>query len=496
MPRGHRIGALFGALGALAVSSCGLVYTSPEVAEGGFFGNDTALDVDIVPLTYETTLAANMMPNIPARLPLGMQPGAGLDAAATPVSMPGMVSVGMPSMAPIPAPPSQPGARPGFIPDRLPPPSPPIPYAIGVADVLLLSVNTAGATIEQLPSIISAQSQRQGFVVQDDGAIAIPDAGRVRVAGLTMQEAEAAIFQTLVSAGVDPSFSLEIAEFNSQRVAVGGEVRSPMLVPISLKPLYLNEAISAAGGLSVVDPSYARIILTRDGEIYQIGAERFINDPAARQILLREGDSIYVESEFQEERARARFQEQLAIRGEQQSQAQFAFQMQQAQAQFALQLQQAQAQLLAQQQTNALGRAAAERELFLSRVELGAVERGYAYLAGEVGTPQRFALPFENSASLADVLFQQGSRGINIQYGDYSEIYVLRRPTNPEEAGTVLAFHLDADNAANLTLASMFDVHPGDIVFVAEQPITAWNRVISQALPNLFASLASTVASF
>ena len=473
MPRGQGIGALFGALAALAViSGCGVVYTSPSVTEGGFIGKFTDLKVDVVPLTFETTLAANMMPNIPARLPLGFQPGAG-GSVATPIAMP--------RLSPIPAPPSQPGVRPGSIADRLPPPAPPEPYQIGVADVLLLSVNASAATVEQLPSLISAQAQRQGFVVQDDGAIAIPDAGRVRVAGLTMQEAEAAIFQTLVSAGIDPSFSLEIAEFNSQRVAVGGEVGQPMLVPITLKPLYLTEAISAAGGMRVEDTDVARIILTREGEIYQISANRFISDPGVRQIVLREGDSLYIESEFEEERARARFQEQLAIRGEQQAQALFAIQAQQAEI---------------QNQANAIARAQAERQTFLDRVELGAVDRGYAYIAGEVFRPQRIALPFETTANLADVLFPPSTSagGIQIQYGDYSQIYVLRRPPNPEEAGSLIAFHLNADNAANLALASMFQIHPGDVVFVEEQPITAWNRVLSQTLPNLFTSIATTVA--
>lgn len=474
MPRGRVIGALLCALAVVGLSGCGLVYTSPSVSDGNFIGKKTDLDVEIVPMTYESTLAANLMPNVPARLPLGFQPGTYQQVSTT-------VPLSIPQLGPIPAPPSRPGDRPGFIPDRLPPIEAPEPYTIGVADVLLLSVNASAATLEQLPSLITSQAQRQGFVVQDDGAIAIPDAGRVRVAGLTMQEAESAIFQTLVAAGIDPSFSLEIAEFNSQRVAVGGEVGQPMLVPITLKPLYLHEAISAAGGLQVPDTDVAKILLTRGGETYQIGANRFIDDPAIRQIVLREGDSIYVESEFREERARARFEEMLAVRGEQQSQVLFQVQALQAQA---------------QAEQNALNRITAERQLFLDRVELGAVERGYAYLAGEVQIPQRVPLPFENTASLADVLYYDGGRGINIQFGDYGEIYVLRRPTNPDEAGSLMAFHLDAANAANLSLASMFEVHPGDVVFVAEQPITAWNRVISQMLPQLFTSIASTAAAF
>lgn len=468
MPRGGIKGALTGALVALGLAGCGAIYISPSVTDGSFKATD--LKVEVIPVTYETTLKANLMPNVPARLPLGFQPGAFDSLAAG-------IPVQSPDLLPIPAPPSRPGLRPGSIPDRLPPYEPVEPYQIGVADVLLLSVNTAGTALEELPGLISAQAKRQGFVVQDDGAIAIPDAGRVRVGGLTMQEAEAVIFQALVSAGMDPSFSLEITEFNSQRVAVGGEVRQPMLVPITLKPLYLHEAISAAGGLATPEPEVAKIILSREGETYQIGAQRFIDDPSIRQILLRGGDSVYVQSEFEEDRARALFEEQIAIRSEQQRGALFQLQTQQA---------------ISQIEDNRINRMNAERQAFLSRVDLGAVDRGYAYVAGEVPVPQRVPLPFENTASLADVLFSEGGRGVDIEFGDYSEIYVLRRPASPEEAGSLLAFHLNANNAANLSLAAMFEIHPGDVVFIEEQPVTAWNRALSQILPNLFTTIART----
>lgn len=469
MRRKPVVSALIGAIIALGPAGCGIYYTSPHISKSA----RTDLAVDIVPLTYETTLSANLMPNVPARLPLGFQPAAFDDMADD--------IMRVPELAPIPAPPSRPGIRPGRVLDKLPPSESLEPYQIGVADVLLLSVNEAGTTLEQLPGLITAQSKRQGFVVQDDGAIAIPDVGRIRVAGLTMAEAEASIFRALVSAGFEPSFSLEIAEFNSQRVSVGGQVGAPQLVPITLKPLYLHEAISAAGSLAVSDPKVAKILIVRDGTVYQIGAQRFIDDPSVREILLLADDDIYVESEFEEERARASFQEQIALRSEQQRGVLFQIQAEEARSKV---------------QSNEISLMNARRQLFLDRVKLGAVEQGYAYLTGEVQAPQRVALPFENKASLADVLLAEGTRGIDIQHGDYGQIYVLRRPTNPEEAGSLVAFHLNARNAANLTLASMFEMHPGDVVFVAEQPITAWNRALSQILPSLFTSIAQTATRF
>lgn len=457
-----------GVLAASTLGGCGVFYTAPSVSDG-VAGTD--LDVRVVSMSHESVAAANLTPYVPARLPLGFQPEAMQKLAGR--------TIQAPRLAAIPAAPTQSSSRPGFIPDNLPPLEEPRAYRIGVADVLLLSVTNNATSIDQLPGLINAQSKRQGFVVQDDGAIAIPDAGRVRVAGMTMQDAEAEIFQSLVSAGIDPSFSLEIAEFNSQRVSVGGEVRTPALVPITLKPLFLHEAINSVGGLALDDPKVAKVQLFRQGRTFQIGAERFLTDPAMRQIVLRDGDSIYVGSSYREDRARNRFAEQLQIREQQQTQVQFALQAQQA---------------AAQQQANALARLESERSLFKDRVELGAVKRDYAYLAGEVVVPSRYALPFERKAVVADVLFNE--RGLNINFADYGEIYVLRRSTNPEEAGSITAYHLNAENAANLVLAGMMEVHAGDVVFVAEQPITSWNRAFSQMLPNLFLTAANAFTGF
>jgi len=448
----------------LALTGCGVIYTAPSVNDGVPFGTayGTDYDVKVVALTYESAAAANMETYVPARLPLAFQPGASAAASA---------SIRIPQMPALPVATARRTVRPDFVPDELPPPTEPEAYRIGVADVLLLSVNSS-ATLADLPGLLSAQSKRQGYIVQDDGAIAIPDAGRVRVANMTLQDAEAEIFQALVAAGIDPSFSLEIAEFNSQRVSVGGMVGAPQLLPISLKPLYLHEAVELAGGITADDPGVTRIQLFRDGKTYQIGLERLLSDPAARQVTLRGGDSIYVGSEYREAEAQRYFEEQLTL-GQRQMQG----------TQFQIQLEQ----LVAQREATAQQALADQRALFKDRLELGAVERHYAYRAGEVRTPGRMPLPFERSMTLADVLFKDG--GINIQFGDYAEIYVLRADSDPQRNGGLTAFHLDAENAVNLAVATRFEIRPNDVVFVAEQPVTSWNRALSQILPQIFLSV-------
>jgi len=449
----------------LALAGCGVIYTAPSVHDGFPFGTayGTDYDVKVVSLTYESAAAANMDAYVPARLPLAFQPGAAAAASA---------GAQVPPMPGLPATTARRTVRPGFIPDELPPLAEFEAYRIGVADVLLLSVS-GFATLEDLPGLISSQSKRQGYIVQDDGAIAVPDAGRIRVASMTLQDAEAEIFQALVAAGIDPSFSLEIAEFNSQRVSVGGMVGDPQLLPISLKPLYLHEAVELAGGVTATDPGVTGVLLFRDGKTYRIGLERLLSDPAARQVLLHGGDSIYVDSDYREAEAQRYFEEQLTLRQGLMQSTQFQIQLEQ---------------LAAQRDETAQQVLSNQRELFKDRLELGAVERHYAYLTGEVRKQGRMPLPFERSMSLADILFEEG--GINIQFGDYAEIYVLRAESDPQRNGGLTAFHLDADNAVNLAVATRLEIRPNDVVFVAEQPVTSWNRALSQILPQLILSTA------
>jgi polysaccharide export outer membrane protein len=58
----------------------------------------------------------------------------------------------------------------------------------------------------------------------------------------------------------------------------------------------------------------------------------------------------------------------------------------------------------------------------------------------------------------------------------------------------VTAWNLDARNAAAFTLATRFEMRPDDIVFVAPQPITTWNRALQQLFPTLI-NLGATAAN-
>lgn len=429
-------------------------YVSPSVKEVDR-GSSSALGVEIVPLTMASVSAANKSPYTPRSLPSVFR-------HVSPI--PAMKSAGaLPEGAAIPE------DRPVSLETRVPPKTIPESYIIGVSDVLILATPSAGDTVAELSGLLAAQNKRQGYTVQDDGAIALPDVGRVQVAGMTLEEADASVFQSLVSAQINPSFSVEISEFNSQRVAIGGAVGKPTLVPISIKPLYLEEALQLAGGIVAPDMDYASVRLYRNGELYQIPLTELYAKKSLKRILLRDGDSVFIDTAYELDKAQAFFEEQIKLKGLRQSARSNAltelnaeFNMRRAQAEDA-------------------------RANFTQREELGATRRDYVYIGGEVRSQSRYTLPYEQTAVMADALYS--NQGLSTREANLSQIYLLR---GNNTADKVIAYHLNATNAANMMITTRMELRPNDIIFVSEQPVTRWNRLFEQIIPSLISTVAAT----
>ncbi|NRB01806.1 MAG: polysaccharide biosynthesis/export family protein [Rhodobacteraceae bacterium] len=433
---------------ALGATGCGITYTSPSVQEAA---GDVA--VRVVPVTGESLAIANRSSYRPKSLPAAFYGNAGVGTR-------GVVGAGA-----FPDAPFFPDQQPEALELRAPPQVSQQPYRIGVGDVLLLATRGESNTVEQLSGLLAAQNRRQGYTVRDDGAIALPEIGAIDVSGLTIEEAENAVFQRLVDSQLDTSFSLEVAEFNSQRIVVGGAVGNATAVPIGLRMPNLGEAITASGGAQVPDTEFASIRIYRGGTIYQIPLETYLTRPDLQRLRLADGDAVYVDTTYDLDRAQRFYEQQINIIGLRRG---------------------ARTAALAELETEVSLRRAAlveSRATFNERLTLGAEKRDYVYLAGEVRNQSRVPLPYGQQASLADVLYDSG--GFQTQTGDPSEIYVLRASTNPAEFGAVTAWHLNAGNVAKITLATRFEMRPNDVVFIREQPITAWGRSLAQIFPTL-----------
>jgi polysaccharide export outer membrane protein len=228
-------------------AGCGVVYKSPKVSRAAAAG----MDVRTIEVTPETVLLANRSPFSPRNLPREFSTVASTRQG--------------PGLATLPQAPETPDRRPTQLDLRLPPDVEPSPYRIGVGDVVLLATKENGTSVEQLSGLLAAQTRRQGYTVSDDGAISIPDIGEIAIAGLTLNEAQDRIFKFLLDNQIDPAFSLEVTEFNAQRVTVGGAVRQAARVPVTLVPLRLGDALTATGGVVARDEEFTSIRLYRDG---------------------------------------------------------------------------------------------------------------------------------------------------------------------------------------------------------------------------------------
>ncbi len=446
-------------MGMLSLSGCGAAYFSPSVEAGV---ND-ASKVRVVSLTSESVMLANRSPYRPKTLPAVFSQVASSNGALR-------------GTGALPEPAFAPETRPAALETRIPPAFPTEPYRIGVGDVLLLATPKSGNTVEQLSGLLAAQNSRQGYTVQDDGTIAIPDVGRVSLAGMSVDEAEAELFQRLVENQIEPAFSLEIAEFNSKKVSIGGAVARPTVAAIKLTPLYLDEALAATGGVTTSDMDYASVRIYRDGGLYQIPLAALYDRQSLKRIQLKDGDSVFVDTEYELEKASAYFEQQIKI-AEVRRVSRIA----------ALD----ELELEINLRRLALNEA---RVNFQSQVDFDAVERDYVYLAGEVSKQGRYTLPFNRTASLADALYDQGE-GIPTETGNIREVYLIRGSDDPMEFSAITAWHLDARNAANLMLATKLTLRPNDIIFVAEQPVTKWGRVIRQITPSLITTPISAAAN-
>jgi len=426
-------------------SGCGHLYVSPTVKD-----DDSAqLDVRVLKLSMSVLQEANRSEYVVRQLPSAFNAVVSGDENF------------VQGHGTIPRSVLTPEYRPSALELRLPPEPPKLTYRIGVGDVVQLVPRQIGNETISRPASSEPSGLMQSYTIPESGKITLPGAGSVNLLRLTTDEASKKVIEALVRNRIDAPISIEITGFNSQKVTIGGAVKRPGIVPITLTPVYLDEALSSVGGVAVADDDFAVIRIYRDGNLYQIPLKKLYDDRKLLRVRLQANDSIFVDTTYDLNRAQAYFTEQIQL------------------AQFRQQLRVQELSRLETAIDLKSRKIANERAVFLERLELGDIKQDYVLLVGEVTTQKRISLPFGNKAYLAEIMY--AGDGIPTKTGDLSQVYVLRSYASD----TLIAYHLNAQNIVNLALATKFEMRPNDIIFIAEQKITKWDRVISQATPQL-----------
>src|SRR3990167_256737 len=187
----------------------------------------------------------------------------------------------------------------------------PQPYRIGPYDNLNIIVwgHPDISTIATAPivntnaSLTSMTTSINGSTnpvisVETDGTIFYPYVGRMKIAGLTLNEAQASISQRLSKYIINPQVTIQVAKYRNRNIYVLGEVNAQGMQPLTDKPHSLMEALVNAGDINTrsADPTHIYLVLGS----YQRPVIFWLNATTPQSLLiaqrfpLQENDIVYV----------------------------------------------------------------------------------------------------------------------------------------------------------------------------------------------------------
>jgi len=169
-------------------------------------------------------------------------------------------------------------------------PPPPADYLIGPSDVLFINIE---GRPEFMVAPTNSSSKVQGSRVDGSGNVQIPIAGPVKVAGLTVAQAQDRIREALRRYLKNPWVVVEIAEFKSHPLYLLGQFRAPGTYYMD-RPLTLTQGIALGNGFDITaDLRGARI--ARGNRILPIDVyELLVNGDGKANVWLRPGDTVFI----------------------------------------------------------------------------------------------------------------------------------------------------------------------------------------------------------
>jgi polysaccharide export outer membrane protein len=136
--------------------------------------------------------------------------------------------------------------------------------------------------------------------IEGDGTVALALIGKVKVAGMTVAEAQSLVTDLYNRDYlVDPQISVLVVSFSPKVIRILGSVNRPGVVEIPPdRDLTLTEAIAGVNGVSRLgNPKALKIKrVDEDGRARQmeVNFSKIVTDPDVKDIILKEGDTIWV----------------------------------------------------------------------------------------------------------------------------------------------------------------------------------------------------------
>ncbi len=137
----------------------------------------------------------------------------------------------------------------------------------------------------------------QDVTIEPDGFASLTGAGDVRLAGLTTEEAVAAIKAAYAKVLHNPIVTVELKNFNKPFFVVTGQVNRPGKYDLR-GSTSVTEAVAIAGGMTAAaKPSQALLFRRADGgqyEVSRVNLKRIFSGREPEHAELQPGDMLYV----------------------------------------------------------------------------------------------------------------------------------------------------------------------------------------------------------
>ena len=136
------------------------------------------------------------------------------------------------------------------------------------------------------------------YLIDQDGMIDLPFIGKVKLDGLTLNEAQNILTNVIKDFYKNPDLQINIEEFNSSKVYIVGAVRNQKTINLDQKPIKLIEAaIEANFNPSAADKLFGtKGFLRRDNKVYKIDlANAFEGTDEKENFYLKKDDVIFID---------------------------------------------------------------------------------------------------------------------------------------------------------------------------------------------------------